>query len=73
MTEVEFEPFNNQEIGHQGFAEYVHREVLLYNYFVGNDTTSENIKKIEHFLFNVMDENKHFVQYGMVMISAEKK
>ena len=72
VTEVEFEPFNNQEIDHQCFAEYIFREALLYNYFLGNAPNSEEMKRIEHFLFNVMDKNKHFVQYGMVMISAEK-
>lgn len=72
VTDIEFEPFNNQEIDHQRFAEYVFREASLYNHFLGNDPDSEEMERIENFLFNVMDQNKHFVQYGMVMISAEK-
>jgi len=73
VNDIDFEPLNNQEIEQKKFAEYVFREAMLYNYFLGNEPNSQEMKKIKHFLFNEMDRDKHYVQYGMVMISAEKE
>lgn len=73
IVEVSIEPFNNQEIDSKLFAEYILREATLYNYSIEGTLNSKRLDEIEHFLFDVMDRDTHFVQYGMTMISAIKK
>ena len=72
IREVSAEPFNNQEIDSKLFAEYLFREATLYHHFMEGAHRSKRLREIEHFLFDVMNPETHFVQYGMAMISAVK-
>jgi len=72
IQEVCAEPFNNQEIDPKLFAEYLFREATLYHHFLEGTHSSEKLREIEHFFFEVMDRDMHFVQYGMAMIGAVK-
>lgn len=72
MNETAVEPFTNQEIDSKVFAEYLLREATLYHYFLEETSISESLDQLQHFLYNVMKPDTHFVRYGMAMISAVK-
>lgn len=73
VEEVAVEPFNNQAVDPSRFAEYLYREAMLYHYFMEGTDTSDTLTALKHFLCDVMDHDLHFVQYGMIMISAVKR
>ncbi|MCX5797161.1 MAG: methyltransferase domain-containing protein [Elusimicrobia bacterium] len=73
MREVSVEPFNNREIDPKLFAEYLFREATLYHHFLEGTRSSQALREMERFFFEVMRPATHFVQYGMTMISAVKR
>jgi SAM-dependent methyltransferase len=73
VDDVSVEPFDNQKIDPALFAEYLFREATLYYHFLKGAKNPEKLREIEHFLFNVMRRDTHFVQYGMTMIGAVKR
>ncbi|MGA7878321.1 MAG: hypothetical protein WCA08_21865 [Desulfoferrobacter sp.] len=72
VTETAVEPFTNQEIDPELFANYLYREATLYHHFLEGAHRSERLRQIQYFLFNVMNQEACFVRYGMVMIRAMK-
>lgn len=73
VDEVAVEPFNNKEINPTSFAEYMLREATLYHHSLFNNHDSDELRALKQFLYEVMEPKGHFVQYGMVMISAVKR
>ena len=73
VEEVTAEPFNNQAFVSPRFAEYLYWEAALYHYFMEGTDISDTLTALKHFLYDVMDPVTHFVQYGMIMITAVKK
>jgi SAM-dependent methyltransferase len=71
-SEVLPEPFNNQVIDPARFAEYLYREAVLYHHFLHGTHHSAVLQQIRKFLFQELDPQTRFVQYGMVMIAAGK-
>jgi hypothetical protein len=72
VDEVAVEPFNNQEIEPEIFTEYLLREALLYHYNLYGTPGTEELQPLRDFLGQNATSNLHFVQYGMVMVSAVK-
>jgi ubiquinone/menaquinone biosynthesis C-methylase UbiE len=70
---VAVEPFNTGKIDRFLFAEYLYREAELYYYCLHGITGDNELRNLKHFFEFDMAANKHFVQYGMVMISAVKR
>jgi hypothetical protein len=73
IEEVAVEPFNNREIDVGRFADYLLREALLYHYCLYGTPRDEDLRPLADFLRRRMTRDSHFVQYGMVMVSAMRR
>jgi SAM-dependent methyltransferase len=72
VREVSVEPFNSREIDPGRLAEYLYREAVLYHHFIHGHPGTDALQGLKAFLYRDMWAGKHLVQYGMVMVSAEK-
>lgn len=67
------EPFNNREIDPMHFADYLCREASLYHYSLYGTPGTEELRPLREFLVHQACLDSQFVQYGMVMLSAQKR
>jgi SAM-dependent methyltransferase len=67
------EPFNNREIPGPRFAEYLLREASLYHYALYGTPGTTELLPLRELLFGKARDGSQFVQYGMVMVAAEKQ
>lgn len=67
------EPFNNRDIEGTRFAEYLLREASLYHYVLYGTPGTGELLPFRELLFSNARDASHFLQYGMVMVAAEKR
>lgn len=72
VEDIVVEPFNNREIDLRRFSEFLFREASLYHYSLYGTLGEDELKPLRDFLRGRMTRNSHFVQYGMIMVSAVK-
>jgi SAM-dependent methyltransferase len=70
---VVVEPFNNQAIEGPRFAEYLMREASLYHFSVHGTPGTAELQPLSELLLGNTGGASQFVQYGMVMLAAEKR
>jgi SAM-dependent methyltransferase len=73
VTGVAVEPFNNQAIEGPRFAEYLVREASLYHFAVHGTPGTAELQPLRELLRGNAGGPSQFVQYGMVMVAAEKR
>ena len=73
VTGVVVEPFNNQAIEGPRFAEYLVREASLYHFAVHGTPGTAELQPLRELLRGNAGGPSQFVQYGMVMLAAEKR
>jgi len=67
------EPFNNRDIEGTRFTEYLLREASLYHYVLYGTPGTTELVPFRELLYISARDASHFLQYGMVMVSAEKR
>jgi SAM-dependent methyltransferase len=70
---VVVEPFNNRKIEGIRFAEYLLREASLYHYALYGTPGTTELFPLRELLLSKAEDASQFVQYGMVMVAAEKR
>jgi SAM-dependent methyltransferase len=70
---IVIEPFNNREIAGTRFAEYLLREASLYHYALYGTPGTTELFPLREFLFRKAGDGSQFMQYGMVMVAAQKQ
>jgi hypothetical protein len=73
VTGAVVEPFNNQAIEGPRFAEYLMREASLYHFAVHGTPGIAELRPLRELLRGNAGGPSQFVQYGMVMLAAEKR
>lgn len=73
VTGVVVEPFNNQSIEGTRFAEYLMREASLYHFAVHGTPGTAELQPLRELLLGSAGGASPFVQYGMVMLAAQKR
>ncbi len=73
VTGMVVEPFNNQVIEGPRFAEYLMREASLYHFSVHGTPGTAELQPLHELLLANAGGASQFVQYGMVMLAAEKR
>jgi SAM-dependent methyltransferase len=73
VTGAVVEPFNNQAIEGPRFAEYLMREASLYHFAVHGTPGIAELRPLRELLRGNAGGPSPFVQYGMVMLAAEKR
>jgi len=73
VAAVAIEPFNNREIAGARFAEHLVREASLYHYALYGTPGTTELLPLRELLVGKARDGSQFVQYGMVMIAAQKR
>jgi SAM-dependent methyltransferase len=73
VDEVAVEPFNSRAINRSQFAEYLLREASLYYFALYGRPAGNELHPLRELLTRHGGDGSHFVQYGMVMVGAEKR
>jgi 2-polyprenyl-3-methyl-5-hydroxy-6-metoxy-1,4-benzoquinol methylase len=73
VDRIVVEPFNNSHIEPARFAEYLLREASLYHYALYGTPGTRELSGLRELLFSSTGDLPPFVQYGMVMLAAQRQ
>jgi SAM-dependent methyltransferase len=73
VDRIVVEPFNNSHIERAQFAEYLLREASLYHYALYGTPGTLELSALRELLFSDLGDSFSLVQYGMVMLAAERQ
>ncbi|MEQ8192179.1 MAG: class I SAM-dependent methyltransferase [Candidatus Eremiobacterota bacterium] len=72
LLEKEVEPFSNRKVEKELFQKFLSQEVYLYSNFLGESQDTSEMESIKNFIRHQAISEDYMVQYGIVMIAAQK-